>query len=151
MSRTVLGTVFALLLIGVGSASADTPRDAEVRCLAQNIYWETRAVDRRDALAVSHVVLNRVADERFPDTVCDVVAQRHRGVCQFTWWCAARGARPRELDSWQTSMELAREVLSRRTADPTRGALFYHSARISRPWTVPRQRVGRIGNHVFYR
>ncbi|MFQ5547200.1 MAG: cell wall hydrolase [Woeseia sp.] len=36
-------------------------------------------------------------------------------------------------------------------SDPTRGALFFHSTSIAVPWTRPRTRTARIGNHIFYR
>ena len=81
----------------------------EARCLAENIYHEARGQGTAGWLAVAAVTLNRVTDERFPDTICGVVFQaetreswktkgkdvpdieriyypvRHR--CQFSWYC----------------------------------------------------------------
>ena len=75
--------------------------DSEVSCLADNVYFEARNQGTAGWAAVIAVTLNRVDDNRFPDTVCEVVKQgphrpswkgtgemipvRHR--CQFSWYC----------------------------------------------------------------
>ena len=56
--------------------------DQEVECLAQNMYWESRNQSFRGLLAVGNVVMNRVSDSRFPDTVCEVV---HQSVMIKSW------------------------------------------------------------------
>lgn len=100
--------------------------------------------------AVGAVVLNRVADRRFPDTACAVV---HQGgetpPCQFSWWCDGRSDRPTERETWSSALVLANDLLTRRPTDPTNGALFFHSTSIHAPWQ--RTRTARIGGHVFYR
>ena len=40
-------------------------------CLALNIYYEARNQSVEAQIAVSHVVINRVWDDRFPDNICD--------------------------------------------------------------------------------
>ena len=47
----------------------------EARCLAENIYHEARDQGTAGWLAVAAVTLNRVTDDRFPDTICGVVFQ----------------------------------------------------------------------------
>ena len=44
-------------------------------CLALNIYFEARNQPLSGQIAVTQVVLNRVADSRYPNKVCDVVYQ----------------------------------------------------------------------------
>ena len=39
----------------------------EVTCLADNIYFEARNQGLAGMLAVTNVVMNRVADDRYPD------------------------------------------------------------------------------------
>ena len=46
-----------------------------IQCLAMNMYHEARDQGTAGKLAVSAVVLNRVNDERFPNSVCEVVLQ----------------------------------------------------------------------------
>ena len=42
-------------------------RHNEVLCLAENIYFEGRAEPMVGKIAIGHVVMNRIEDERFPD------------------------------------------------------------------------------------
>ena len=44
-------------------------------CMALNIYHEARNESTAGQLAVGQVVMNRVFDDRFPNTVCGVVTQ----------------------------------------------------------------------------
>ena len=44
-------------------------------CLALNVYHEARSEPMDGQYAVAHVVLNRVADDSFPDDACKVVKQ----------------------------------------------------------------------------
>ena len=50
-------------------------KTAAKECLAVNMYHEARDQGTAGRLAVSAVVLNRVRDSRFPNTVCEVVYQ----------------------------------------------------------------------------
>jgi len=45
---------------------------------------EAGGEDRTGKLLVANVILNRVANENFPDTVTDVIFQKEKGVCQFS-------------------------------------------------------------------
>lgn len=45
---------------------------------------EAGGEDRTGKLLVANVIINRVTDEKFPDTVTDVVFQQENGVCQFS-------------------------------------------------------------------
>ena len=42
-------------------------------CLATAIYFEARGEETLGQMAVAQVVINRMVDDRYPDTVCDVV------------------------------------------------------------------------------
>lgn len=48
----------------------------ELRCLADAVYGEARGEGFDSQAYVVAVILNRVRDPRWPDTVCDVVYQR---------------------------------------------------------------------------
>ncbi len=123
---------------------------AEQRCLAQAMYWEARGEGRDGMVAVSSVVLNRVEDERFPDTVCDVIYDGgETPPCQFSWWCDGKSDRPSNHIAWNQAVNLAHEILAIPPDDPTGGALFYHATSIKTPWR--RQRTAQIGRHIFYR
>ena len=127
--------------------------DQELHCLAKNIYFEARNEPDDGKRAVSHVVLNRVADPRFPDNVCGVVYQggetvRHR--CQFSWWCDGQSDTPRDLKNWEISKALAEDVFWGRTEDKTAGALWYHADYVSPYWGRVYDKGPKIGRHIFY-
>ena len=46
-----------------------------LKCMALNIYHEARGDNYAGKVAVSDVVLNRVNDTRYPNTICDVIYQ----------------------------------------------------------------------------
>jgi spore germination cell wall hydrolase CwlJ-like protein len=154
-ASAVLLTAVCWLGLGGPRAAAETHEQA-VGCLALAMYWEAKAEGVEGMRAVAAVVLNRVAHPQFPRTVCGVVKQGgERPPCQFSWWCDGKSDQPTERRAWKRAQRLARTILSaprqQAGADPTRGALFFHSARISTPWVMPRQRTVQIGHHIFYR
>jgi spore germination cell wall hydrolase CwlJ-like protein len=94
-----------------------------------------------------------VADSGFPATVCAVVqqggeAERHR--CQFSWWCDGLSDRPRDWRAWAESRRVAQNVYWARTADPTRGALWYHATVVRPAWRDALLQGPQFGQHVFY-
>ena len=124
----------------------------EIECLALTIYFEARGEDDTGKLAVGHVVMNRVMDEKFPSRICDVVRQggeaRYR--CQFTWWCDGLSDRPANVTAWQRSAALARRVFWGFSDDPTEGALWYHADYVAPAWESQLSRGPKIGRHIFY-
>ena len=57
------------------SSNQNLSVELEAQCLALNMYHESRDQGSAGLLGVSSVVLNRVKDERFPYTICEVVEQ----------------------------------------------------------------------------
>ena len=57
----------------------------DLKCLADNVYYEAGNQSERGKMAVAAVTLNRVNSGIFPSDVCSVVHQKSRGVCQFSW------------------------------------------------------------------
>jgi spore germination cell wall hydrolase CwlJ-like protein len=51
---------------------------------------------------------------------------------------------------WLTAKRVADEILSGRSADPTGGALFYHTAAVSPRWSSGLTPVRVIGGHLFF-
>ena len=54
----------------------------DVACLVENMYFEARSDGYAGMYAVTMVVMNRVSDKRYPDTVCGVV---HQGPTRESW------------------------------------------------------------------
>lgn len=121
-------------------------------CLALNVYFEARNHGEAEQYNVAHVVLNRVADHRFPDTVCEVVKQggesRHR--CQFSWWCDGKSDVPYEKEAWALAERIAAEVLDGRE-DTTGGALYYHAPYVNPSWAKSFQLTHTDEAHRFYK
>ncbi len=148
------------ILTGIAVLSANVSADAgkpdisgEIICLAKNIYFEARSEPIDGKLAVGHVVLNRVADKRYPDSICKVVRQggaKPRHKCQFSWWCDGRSDRPTNARAWQQSLVLARVVFWGYSEDPTRGALWYHADYAKPIWRKVLPLGPKIGKHIFY-
>ena len=65
-------------------------------CLATAIFFESRGEPKLGQMAVGQVILTRVADYRYPDTVCEVVKEGYYyswnpeipipDKCQFSFW-----------------------------------------------------------------
>jgi spore germination cell wall hydrolase CwlJ-like protein len=125
----------------------------ELRCLALNIYFEARSEPESGQRAVGHVVINRVAHPRYPDSVCEVVQQGGEQVlhrCQFSWWCDGQSDRPMNQQAWAKSLRLAWKVYFGILEDTTGGALWYHATYVKPYWSDSLLKGDRIGQHVFY-
>lgn len=121
---------------------------AEANCLATNIYFEARGESLKGQLAVAMVTLNRVADESFPDTICEVVYQgsTNRGKCQFGWYCDGKSDNiPKHSPEKRIAMLIAITVMKIPIRDPTNGALYFNSNSKKHP-----KNAIKIGDHIFY-
>jgi len=130
-------------------------------CLSLNIYYEARNQPLRGQMAVAEVVLNRVTDERFPDTVCEVVMQgptyswkpdfpiRHK--CQFSWYCDGKSDTPTETEAWNTSVIVAENILANVPPKLLEGATHYHAVEVAPSWAKKKTFIRRIGDHLFYK
>ena len=127
--------------------------DAEARCLAQAIYYESRNEPLAGQLAVAEVISNRMRDHRYPDTACGVVFQgstRTTG-CQFTFTCDGALNRPPKGTAWEQAKEIAAHVLMNLAEDRTGGATHYHATYVDPVWSAGLIKTDKIGLHVFYR
>lgn len=123
--------------------------DKQVRCLAENVYYESRGESLQGQIAVAKVTLNRL-EEGYAKTVCGVVKQG----CQFSWVCEGSGRQPTGF-LWNQAVGVALVTLNEadKVEDPTNGATHFHATYIDwKPtWKRVKDSVSQIGNHVFYR
>ena len=130
-------------------------RERQLRCMADNIYYEAGMEPAEGKIAVGQIVMNRVAHPDYPKDPCQVIYQRNvfysKTVCQFTWYCDGSVARrPVREDLWNESYEAAKMVLLEGFRLPSlQGALFYHADYVNPQWK--KVRVAKIGRHIFYR
>ena len=129
-------------------------------CMALNIYYEARGSNLADRAATADVVINRVLDTRYPNTICEVVKQgrQHpsgammRNKCQFSWYCDGKHDRPQNEDLWIDAQMLAYQMVHEdKYRGITEGATHYHATYVKPHWASTLQLVGRIGAHIFYR
>jgi spore germination cell wall hydrolase CwlJ-like protein len=122
----------------------------QIRCMADNTYFEAGHESTEGKIAVNNVVLNRVKDKRFPKTPCAVINQKARGVCQFSWKCQ-RGKRIADISAYRKATAIAEDVYLGNYTDVTKGAKFYHADYVSPSWGRVFDRTTKIGAHIFYR
>ena len=143
-----LAAVLAAFFAAAAPAAAeDAPSDRSLACVAEAVYYEARGEPTQGRAAVAYVVLNRAESGKFPETPCAVVAEG----CQFSYRCDGRPEALAVRTDRDAAFATAKAVLTGAVADPTNGALFFHASRIRPGWFETRARVGKIGNHVFYR
>ena len=147
----------------------------ELYCLALNIYHEAKSESLAGQFAVADVVLNRVNDVRYPDTICGVVLEakmreswktkQHkdlpdderiyypvRNMCQFSWYCDGKSDKAKDSDSWRRAQVIAYMLhINRKYRGITEGSTHYHATYVSPKWAPELDLVGRIGTHIFYR
>jgi len=120
--------------------------DADEKCLATAIFFESKSESLEGQLAVANVVLARAQSGRFANTVCGVVTQRG----QFGFVRNGRmPAIPESSNQWRTAKAIAQIAMDRSWKNPVEGALYFHATYSSAEWDRPQ--VAKIGRHVFYR
>ena len=131
------------------STESDYTHAESVQCLALNVYHEARDQGTAGLFGVTAVVLNRVNDKRFPNTICEVVYQgptreswktrKHKNLpaderiyypiknkCQFSWYCDGKNDTPHNKEKYQEVLDLVEAILYNELSflDITDGALF---------------------------
>jgi spore germination cell wall hydrolase CwlJ-like protein len=135
------------------SAASDIER--QLRCLAQNIYYEAGFESLEGKMAVAQVTMNRAHSGKFPADVCQVVYQKAKmadgsEACQFSWYCESPAARrPISVQAYEECYRAAQMVLvnGRRVAGLDK-AIYYHADYVRPRWN--KQKVAVIGRHIFY-
>ena len=128
--------------------------DAEDRrCLTQAIYYEARNQSVAGQLAVADVVLNRVENPRYPDTICGVVFQgsKRRTGCQFSFTCDGSMKGRIERRAMVEAQTLATAVLGGFRLALTDGATNYHATYVNPYWAPTLSKTAKVGDHLFYR
>ena len=131
-------------------------RALELRCLAENIYFEARGEPLDGQYAVAEVTINRLRSPFFPKTICGVVhdtrwdPSRRRFVAHFSWTQMEDRGEPWG-PLWQQSIAVANAVIDDAHMPVVPDALYYHANSVQPYWANPKRTVARIGSHIFYR
>ncbi len=123
-------------------------------CLTNGIYFEARSEPVSGQAAVGQVILNRVRNPAYPNTVCGVVYQNRkmRNRCQFSFACDGIRDVVRSKGAWKVAKKVAKDVTSGRTWLPeVADATHYHATYVRPRWARSMKKTDKIGLHIFYR
>ncbi len=122
---------------GGGDTSSDS---RDLNLLARIIHGEARGEPYVGQVAVGAVVLNRVRDSRFPNTIAGVIYQPGAFDAVYDGQI--------NLDPDATAIKAARDALN--GWDPTYGCVYYYNpATATSSWIWSRRIVLKIGKHNF--
>jgi spore germination cell wall hydrolase CwlJ-like protein len=128
-------------------------RLAEENCLARAVYFEARSESAMGQLAVAKVILNRVKDPNYPNTICGVVYQGsgRRNSCQFSFACDGMPDDVRQPGAWAHSKEIAqRAIAGTDNLKVMSTATNYHADYVRPRWAPRMKKLVKIGRHIFY-
>jgi len=113
--------------------------DKEIHCLADAIYHEARGEGIEGMSAVASVIMNRVKDRRWPNSVCKVVYQKGQFEALFLWKPAD------ESHAYNRAHRIARLFYYNKGVDKTDGSLFFRTFKVADADGIV------IGNHIFHK
>lgn len=125
--------------------------EEDYQILLRIVEAEAGGEDEKGKILVANVVLNRVKDEAFPDTVKDVVYQRSQGITQFS--PVTNGSIKRVSISEETKTAVNKALLGEDCSD---GAMYFAARSAADPekmkWFDEHlTRLFAHGGHEFFR
>lgn len=146
-----LASVVMMLLVSTSPAKFDTSVELQkasakdIHCLAQNIYHEARSEPLGGQIAVAQVTVNRVKASNFTKSICRVVFEPY----QFSW-TNNKHHKIRDKKAWESSLIIAKAVLTNSIKMPNFTATHYHTKSVNPKWNRNMQILAVIGAHIFY-
>ena len=154
--NTTLGCIVLMSILFMSQRAWSSDMD-EVGCLAEAIYFEARGEDIVGMIAVGQVIINRVNDLRFDDTICGVVHAGYyyenypvRDRCQFSYWCDGKHERYGDIKAFEMVMIATQSILDNIRIEGLEYATHYHASHVTPYWSQSFTRIRQIGGHVFY-
>ncbi len=133
-------------------ATAEDHRRA-LRCLTQGVYYEAALEPTEGQEAVAQVILNRVRDPNYANSICGVVfegAERTTG-CQFSFTCDGALAQAPVAWAWNRAKLVAERALAGNVSARVGTATHYHADYVHPWWAPTLNKLTQIGAHIFYR
>ena len=126
--------------VSSGSSSAGSFTSNEVTLLGRLITGEARGESYEGQVAVGGVIMNRLRNPNFPNTIAGVIYQPGA----FTAITDGQVNVPVNAQC----LKAAKDALN--GWDPSGGAIYYYNpAKTTNKWIYSRPVIKRIGNHVF--
>jgi spore germination cell wall hydrolase CwlJ-like protein len=110
------------------------------QCMSENVYYEARNQPFIGQVAVADVTFNRIEDDRWPDSACEVVNQRK----QFSW-TATKHKKP-----YGPAWVKAQLAVLESARGPSIKATHFHATYVDPYWAPEQQYIVTIGDHIFY-
>ena len=126
---------------GINSGSSYTAEELDL--LARLVHAEAQGEPYDAKVAVGAVVMNRVKNSSWPDSLEDVIYQKSGGYYQFTPVVNGWINKPAGTDA----VKAAKDALN--GTDPSRGAQFYYDNQTTNAWILSKPVSVRIGTMVF--
>lgn len=120
--------------------------DRECEKLSEALVFEARNQSLQGAYAVASVVLNRVDDRRWPNSIIGVIEQPY----QFSYLADMAHQRKPDKADWERARVVAYNTIYNEIQRVTI-ATHYHEKSISPFWSKKLDRLELIGQHVFYK
>ncbi len=117
--------------------------NTEIDLLARLITAEAESEPYNAKVAVGAVVLNRIKDSRFPNTISSVIYQKSNSYYQFTPVENGWINKPASTDAKKAAQEALKNV------DPSNGALYYFDDSSTNKWLWSKPITARIGKMVY--
>jgi spore germination cell wall hydrolase CwlJ-like protein len=127
--------------------------DKQIKCLADNIYFEARGEKSIGKKAVALITINRLKHDKFANTICGVVYEKTPfGKCQFSWTCN-RYYKITDYAAYKKCKKIAINVIVNYDYihDFTHGATFFHNHKAAPKWSRKHKKTISIGKHTFYK
>ncbi len=133
----------ALSSLAAGCALSPLNLLSPHECMTRVMYFESNRSSAEGMLAVGTVVMNRLADPRYPKSVCGVVGQ-HNQFAPGVLWKSMKEGRSKALAS-----RVASAVLGGQRHPGVRSAKFFHTAGLRFPYRNMHY-VLEAGGNEFY-
>lgn len=143
-------TIFLILVINIIETNVDNSKvyaassgnSSDLQLMARAINGEARGEPYEGQVAVGAVILNRVKDSKFPNTISGVIYQKGA----FT--AVSDGQINVAIKEGSTVLKAAQDAMN--GWDPTSGAIYYFNpATATNKWIWSRPLIKTIGKHRF--
>lgn len=113
-------------------------RPQQLKCLADNVYYEARGEPIKGQMLVARVTLNR-AKEEYSGDICKAVYAKG----QFSWT-----TQPKSKPNNQTYATAAKAAYA--ALWYYKPVYYFHNKNVKPYWAYNRTVIAKVGNHIFY-
>lgn len=142
LTLITLIVTFTVIITVKNVKASNSGNTSDIQLLARAINGEARGEPYEGQVAIGAVILNRVKDSRFPNTIAGVIYQSGA----FT--AVSDGQINEQISEGSTVVKAARDAMN--GWDPTDGAVYYFNPdTATNKWIWSRPLIKTIGKHRF--